>query len=169
MVTVKLQLLDELNLFLDEQIEQAEQTLLQLDKLRAAVVRRDKGALEELMQQVQLQGQRKKRTEIKQQHLQHKLSAFCQCDSNEVTVSRLCNHLDGKDRQVVQCKQSKLRKLTSMVQNECKAAELMLRECARFNRLLLSAMIGNQNQTRTYTSQGKEQWNIHCDLMNTKM
>jgi hypothetical protein len=53
--------------------------------------------------------------------------------------------------------------------NERQGTELLLRECARFTRLLLSSMVGVKNQTRTYTAQGQEQWNVHCGLMNVKM
>ena len=43
MVTTGLHVLNELNLFLDEQTQQVTETLDRIDMLRAAVIRRDKG------------------------------------------------------------------------------------------------------------------------------
>lgn len=169
MVAAKFEILNEINIFLDEQTEQILQTLKRLDMLRAAVIRRDQGALEELIEQVHLQAEQKRETEIKQLELQRKLSVFCQCPFEEVNISRFCEQLTGNDRQTVQLKQSKLQRLITELNNECRAAELMLRECARFNRLLLSSLTGNNNQTRTYTAQGKEQRNVQWGLVNTKL
>ncbi len=84
-------------------------------------------------------------------------------------MTRLCEQLTGRDRQIVQEKQATLQRLTNDLGNERQGTELLLRECARFTRLLLSSMVGVKNQTRTYTAQGQEQWNVHCGLMNIKM
>jgi len=84
-------------------------------------------------------------------------------------MTRLCEQLTAQDRRIVQEKQAILQKLTRELRNECQATELLLRECARFTRLLLSSMVGAGNQTRTYTARGREQWNVHCGQMNIKM
>lgn len=169
MIAAELPILNELNLFMDEQTLQVTETLNRIDMLRAAVIRRDKGALEELSEQVKLQAVQKKQDDMKQQKIQQKLADFCQCSVQEANVSRLCEHLTGQERQAIQLKQSKLQGLILKLNNECRAAELMLRECVRFNRLLLRSLVGNQNQTQTYTAQGKEQWSMHWGLMNTKL
>lgn len=169
MVAIKTQLLDELNEFLDGQVDQITQTLHQLDILRAAVIRRDSEALDQLMEQVRLLGEQKKKTQMIQNQLQQKLAVFCECPVEQVNVSRLCERLSQEDRHEIQLKQCKLQQLITKLNNECRSAELMLRECARFNRLLLSSLVGKDNQMRTYTAQGKEQWNLDCDLMNMKM
>lgn len=169
MVTPKTQIPDDLIVFLDDQIADIEQTLHRLDRLRAAVVRRDEGALEELMEEVRVAGQRKTQNDWRMRQLQIKLSSVLGCSPDEVNITRLCDQLTGQDRSIVQKKQSMLQQLTRKLSNERQGTELLLRECARFTRLLLSSMVGTHNQTRTYTAQGQEQWNVHCGLMNIKM
>ena len=169
MVASKTQIPDDLIVFLDDQIADIEQTLHRLDRLRAAVVRRDEGSLEELMVEVRDEGLRKKQTDFRMQQLQIKLSSVLRCSPEEVNMTRLCEQLTGQDRQIVQEKQATLQQLTRNLSNERQGTELLLRECARFTRLLLSSMVGVKNQTRTYTAQGQEQWNVHCGLMNIKM
>ena len=169
MVASKTQIPDDLIVFLDDQIADIEQTLHRLDRLRAAVVRRDEGSLEELMVEVRDEGLRKKKTDFRMQQLQIKLSSVLRCSPEEVNMTRLCEQLTGQDRQIVQEKQATLQQLTRNLSNERQGTELLLRECARFTRLLLSSMVGVKNQTRTYTAQGQEQWNVHCGLMNIKM
>ncbi|MHC4286863.1 MAG: flagellar export chaperone FlgN [Planctomycetota bacterium] len=169
MVASKIQVPDELIVFLDNQITNIEQTLYRLDRLRAAVIRRDDGSLEELMEEVRDEGLRKKQTDLQMRQLQVKLSSVLGCPPSEVNMTRLCEQLTGQDRQIVQEKQAILKRLTHDLGNERQGTELLLRECARFTRLLLSSMVGVRNQTRTYTAQGQEQWNVHCGLMNIKM
>jgi len=169
MVASKTQVPDELIVFLDDQIADIKQTLHRLDRLRAAVVRRDEGSLEQLMEEVRDEGQRRKQTDLRMQRLQIKLSSVLSCPPGEVNMTRLCEQLTGQDRRIVQEKQATLQRLTRDLGNERQGTELLLRECARFTRLLLSSMVGAKNQTRTYTAQGQEQWNVHCGLMNVKM
>ena len=169
MVASKTQIPDDLIVFLDDQIADIEQTLYRLDRLRAAVIRRDEGSLEELMEEVRDEGQRKKRTDFRMRQLQIKLSSVLRCVPDEVNMTRLCEQLTGQDRRIIQEKQSTLHQLTRTLSNEHQGTELLLRECARFTRLLLSSMVGANNQTRTYTAQGQEQWNVRCGLMNIKM
>ena len=169
MVASKTQVPDELLGFLDDQIVNIKQTLQRLDRLRAAVVRRDEGSLEELMEEVRSEDQRRKLTDLRMQRLQMKLSSVLSCLPDEVNMTRLCEQLTGQDRRIVQEKQSVLQQLTRELANERQGTEMLLRECARFTRLLLSSMVGTGNQTRTYTAQGQEQWSVHCGLMNIKM
>jgi len=169
MVASKTQIPDDLIVFLDDQTAAIKKTLYRLDRLRAAIVRRDEGSLEQLMEEVQHEGQRRKENDLRMQRLQIKLSSVLNCSPDEVNMTRLCEQLTGQDRRIVQEKQATLQQLTRDLANERQGTELLLRECARFTRLLLSSMVGTKNQTRTYTAQGQEQWSVHCGLMNVKM
>lgn len=169
MITLKEQVLENLELFLDEQILQTERTLENLDELRAAVIRQDQGALEQLQNTIRLESRRKEQSQAQQGQLCEQLSTLLGCPAEKVTVSRTCDFLDSYESEAIQTRQRRLQALIRKLKNEHQATELMLRECARFNRLLLSSLIGERNQTRTYTVQGKEQWNVHQGLMNMKM
>ena len=169
MVRINKQIIDELTAFLDEQTFQVERTLEDLDQLRAAVVRRDQDALENLQAHIRRESIQKEIAQRDQRQLQMKLSGLLGCSAEDVTISGLYNYLDSQDRQTVQVRQRRLQALVRKLNNEHQATEMMLRECSRFNRLLLSCLIGERNQTRTYSDQGKEQWSIHQGLMNIKM
>ena len=169
MVTLKPQMIDELKAFLDNQQNQIEQTLKNLDALRSAVIRRDQEALEQLQAHIQLESRRKRQAETDHQRLRVRLSQWLECAAEEVTVSRLCESLPPEECQSIRQRQQSLQTVIRKLRNEHQATELMLRECARFNRVLLSRIIGTANQTRTYTVRGKEHWNVHQGLMNVKM
>lgn len=169
MVTINKQIVEELSAFLNEQTVQMERMLESLDELRAAVIRRDHDALENLQTHIQLESSQKEKARLDLQQLRLRLSALLGCRAEEVTVSGACELLSPQDRREIQVQQRRLQGLVRKLKNEHQATELMLRECARFNRLLLSCLIGDRNQTRTYSVQGKEQWNVHQGLMNVKM
>lgn len=169
MVTLSRTIVEDLITFLDEQAFQVQQTLEDLDQLRAAVIRRDQNALENLQAHIQRAGSQKDKAHKDQQQLQTKLSGLLGCYAEDVTVSGICDYLDFQDRSEVQKRQRRLQALVRKLKNEHQATELMLRECTRFNRMLLSCLIGENNQTRTYSVQGKEKWDVHQGLMNVKM
>jgi hypothetical protein len=169
MMTRHPHIIEELEAYLDSQQAQVEQTLGDLDELRSAVVRRDHGALEQLQAHIRRETHRRTQAEADQQRLRIRLSEWLHCSVEAVNVSRVCEHLDGRQRRAIQTRQQQLQARVRKLQNEHQATELMLRECARFNRVLLSGLIGTNNQTRTYTGQGKEHWNVHRGLMNIKM
>lgn len=162
-------MIEELNTYLDEQTTHVEQTLDRLDTLRASVIRRDEGALQELMKEVEYEQEFKDHSDRIQQHLRLKLSALLECSPQEVNISRLCEQLHEPERGIVRDKQHKLQRLVRRLQNEHISTEMLLRDCARFNRLLLTSILGKTNQTTTYNARGQQQWNVHCDLMNAKM
>lgn len=169
MLTIKPQIIDELKTFLDEQYVQIEETLKNLDELRSAVVRRDHDALEQLQAHIQQESSRKAQLEGQHRKIRLTLAQWLECTPEEITISRVCECLEHQERQSIQSRQQQLQALVRKLQDEHQATELMLRECARFNRVLLSRVIGTNNQTRTYTVQGKEHWNVHQGLMNVKM
>ncbi|MHC4854934.1 MAG: flagellar export chaperone FlgN [Planctomycetota bacterium] len=169
MVASQTQIPDGLIDYLDNQIVDIKQTLHRLDRLRAAVVRRDEGSLEQLMEEVRHETRQKKQMDLEIQRWQMKLASVLGCPPDQVNMTRLCEQLTGQERRIVQEKQATLQRLTRELGNERQGTELLLRECARFTRLLLSSMVGAGNQTRTYTARGREQWNVHCGQMNIKM
>lgn len=163
------QALDEVNAFLEAQTAQAQTTLDRLDALRAAVIRRDEDALEELSGQVQAESARKAQYERATQMLREKLSALLNCPAEAVCVSRLCEHLPVEARGDLTQRQGLLQGLVRRLNNELRATDSLLRECARFNRVLLNSLVGNSQQTATYDARGVSRWNLQGSLMNMRL
>jgi hypothetical protein len=163
------QALEEVQAFLDVQTAYMRETLDRLDALRAAVIRRDENALEELSAQVQMESARKARYERATQMLRQKLSVVLNCPAEAVCVSRFCEHLPAETRQAVVSRQSMLQGLVRRLNKELCATDSLLRECARFNRVLLNSLFGNNQQTATYDSRGVSRWTLQGSLMNMRL
>ncbi len=161
------EMLDELAVFLDARQAELVGTLDRLGALREAVIRRDEATLSGLLEQVIEDGQEHQRLDRQQAQLQRRLTDAFALRQGPVTLSGLCACLDETRRQVLRDKQQTLQALAERVRRETESAELLLRECARCNRMLLGALVGHKNQTTTYDPQGHTQWDVHGGLVST--
>ncbi len=163
------QALDEVNAYLDAQTDYVRQALERLDTLRAAVIRRDENALEELSGQVQHESVRKTQQEQSLQILRQKLAAVLHCKAEAVCLSRFSEYLPSEERQAMSSRQKALQELVRRLNNELCATDSLLRECARFNRLLLNSLFGNSEQSATYDARGVNRWSVQGSLMNMRL
>lgn len=162
------QILDDVNKFLETQTRYVEETLERLDQLRAAVIRRDEGALEQMSAEVRNESQRKTQYDRAMQALRQRLSVFLDCPVEKVCLSRLFERLDSETRSPMCRRQAALQSQIRRLNNEVRATESLLHECARFNRLLLSSLFGNRLQSVTYDARGVSQSNLQGSLMNMR-
>lgn len=163
------QALDEVNAFMDAQTAYVQQTLERLDALRAAVIRRDENALEELSGEVQHEAVRKAQYDRSMQLLRQKLAVLLDCPAEAVCLSRFCEHLPAEERQATASRQKQLQGLVRRLNNELCATDSLLRECARFNRVLLNNLFGNSQQAATYDARGVNRWSLQGSLMNMRL
>jgi hypothetical protein len=163
------QAFDEVHAFLDTQTAYVQQTLERLDVLRAAVIRRDENALEELSGQVQHESLRKAQYDRSMHQLRQTLSVLLDCPAEAVCLSRFCEHLPAEARQATAIRQDTLRGLVRRLNNELCATDGLLRECARFNRVLLNSLFGNNQQADTYDARGVNRWSLQGSLMNMRL
>lgn len=162
------QVLNEVNAFLDSQTRYVEETLARLDHLRASVIRRDEGALNELFQEVEQETTLKQRHDRAISELRRKLSVWLGCPAEHVCLSRVCDRMEPQARKDVAARQAALQGLIRRLSNEHRATQALLHECARFNRLLLNSLFGNRQQTATYDARGLSRWNVQGGLMNVR-
>lgn len=162
-------IMDELEAFLDARQAELLQVLDRLNALRAAVIRRDESGLSLLLEQAQQDADEHRRLDAAQTLLVRQVADTFEGLGGDVTLSRLCERLSGDRRASLRQKQQILLDLAHRVQNEHEATELLLRECARCNRLLLSAILGRSQQSLTYDPQGHSQWDVHRGLVSMKL
>jgi flagellar biosynthesis/type III secretory pathway chaperone len=161
--------MDELLAFLDERQAGLEQVLDQLNVLRAAVIGRDEATLSRLFDQIQQDVNRQLKTDEAQRRLECRLAEAFNEVSGSMTLSHLCTVLPEEFSMIVKTKQKTLLQLVNRVRNEHQATELLLRECIRCNRQLLSAILGQKHQSVTYNPQGHGRWDVHSDLVSIKL
>lgn len=166
---VRQHVIDEVSIFLETQSRYVEATLKRLDTLRAAVIRRDEGALEQMFAEVQQETQRKTQYEQAMQTLRQSLASVLDLPIERVCLSRFCERLEEPVRKRISERQSTLQSLIRRLNNEVRATEALLHECARFNRLLLNSLFGNQKQNVTYDARGISRWNMQGGLMNMRL
>lgn len=162
-------IIDELEVFLDARQAELLTTLDRLGQLRAAVIRRDEPTLTQLLEQVQQDTREHQRLDAAQQRIERRLTEVFDSLGAPVTLSGLCACLQGSCRAVLRQKQQTLLELAGRVRHEAEMTELLLRECARCNRLLLAAILGEDRQTVTYGPQGQGQWDVHHGLVSMKL
>jgi flagellar biosynthesis/type III secretory pathway chaperone len=161
--------MEELEVFLDARQAELLQMLERLGELRAAVIKRDEPTLTRLLEQVQQDAEERRRLDTAQRHIERQLAEAFGGLGGCVTLSALCACLDERHCAVVQQKQQQMLELVHRVRHEAEMTELMLRECARCNRLLLSAILGPNQQSVTYGPQGQGQWDVHRGLVSMKL
>jgi len=161
--------LDELLTFLNERQAGLEQVLERLNALRAAVIRRDEATLSHLFEQVQQDTDRQQKTEEAQKRLERRLTETFTELTGPMRLSRLCAVLPEEFCTIVRTKQKGMLALVNRVRNEHQATVMLLRECARCNRQLLNAILGQKHQSVTYNPQGQSQRDVHRSLVSAKL
>ncbi|MCE5186742.1 MAG: hypothetical protein LLF76_11525 [Planctomycetaceae bacterium] len=165
--TIIQQVLNEVYRFLDTQTAYVEATLERLDHLRAAVIRRDENALQQMFEQVQQESGRKVQYAQAVQMLRQKLANLLNCPIEEIRLSAISTRLEPQAAREVSMRQAALQTLVRRLTNELTATQALLRECARFNRLLLNSMFGRQHAA-TYDAHGMSRSNVQGGLMNLR-
>ena len=153
---------------LDEQAESIRQTLRRLDSLRGAVVQRNEKLLRELAEQVDAAGLYREESDLRRVALCRRLGALLGCGADAVNVTAVCEILDSKGRSELEGRRRVVRELAERLRIERNGTELLLRECARMNRAILSEVIG-QGRGLTYTRRGAALSEMDGMMMSVKL
>jgi len=129
--------IDELSAVLDRDIEHLETSLLQLDRMRELVVRRDDTGLGALLETVRNQAESFAQNESRRQLLRAELAQILGEPVEQITLTWLERMLAGQKRAQLAEKKQRLRSLTARVKKEHLSTRLLLADCVRFNKMLL--------------------------------
>jgi len=161
-------LVDELADVLDEDFRYIKLTLERLDELRGAVIKRDEEGLKALLSNIENEQGSYGTVEKRRQEIQRKMAGIFGCGINEMNLSKLCGKLDGEKRDVLKLTQNELKGLAEKLRKEHTATSMLLRECSRFNNMLLRGVLGSGNETVTYNDRGDASWELQSGMVSFK-
>jgi hypothetical protein len=150
------ELIEELLALLDADVVSLETTLSHLNNLRAGLIKRNEAAMEQLLETIKAGQDDLKVIENKRSKLRHIAAAVFGCTAEEVNLSRIMEHLTPVLRQQVAQRQQTLTRLVEKLKTEYTATAMLLKECSRFNRMLLDSIVGSRcNGVATYNASGQ--------------
>ena len=155
---------------LDEDIRHVETTLVQLDTLRGLLIKRDDGALEQLLGEIHRQGETYAHTECRRRELRRSLAADLGCTEKDLTVSELLTRLAGQDRAALAERQMRLKVLIAQLKREHTLTSLLISDCAKFNRSLLRIFFGPAGKAgTTYSPTGAARHPTGTAVLNMQL
>jgi len=162
-------LVDELLGVLDEELEQIKFSLDYLDRLRAAVIRRNEDELKGLLESVKDQSPRTA-LESKRTAICNKLALVLGCCSiSQMNLSKLRANLPDERAAVVAQKQQEVIEYVEKLNRDVTSTGLLLKECSRLNNSLLRKMFGNGSETVTYNVRGKAKWEAQRGVVSMRL
>ncbi len=162
-------LADELLSVLSDDIRHIKQTLERLDALRAAVIRRDEEGLKCLLDEVANEQGSYTLVEQRRAVIRKQMADVLGCGIEEMNLSKLCGQLTGERRDLVAQARQELQGMCEKLRKEHTATNILLKECSRFNNLLLRGILGNGRETVTYNSRGDASWELQRGMVSIRL
>ena len=162
-------LIDELADVLEENVRQVKLTLVRLDELRSAVIKRDEAGLRALLETIQDEGPSYSMVETKREQIRAKLAGILGCSAEELNLSRICEYLSGEKRETILCRQEELQQLVEKLRVEHISTRILLTECRRFNNSLLRGIFGQASGGVIYDHNGGASWESERGTMSMRL
>lgn len=152
---------------LDRDIQELEQNIDRLNALRSLLIKQDRKALEQLLQAIRSQTAACRQNETERQALRQQLAGFLGCAPQAVTLSSLQRHLPLDKQMEIEKRKNALQALAGTLKKEYAVTQMLLVDCARFNRLLLNSIFGSSQPGHlTYEPTGTARRQTDTVLMN---
>jgi hypothetical protein len=160
---------DELMAVLDDEKCHIQLKLERLTGMKSAVIRRDEKELRALLEISAESISEHDAVEQKRDNIRLKLADMLGKSADEVNLSVLTEKVSQDRRRILVEKQKELREIVEKFRREYVVTTAILRESARFNRKLIKQMMGEQEQTVTYNSNGDTNWRKGKQLLSYRM
>ena len=159
--------IDELLVCLETDVRHMQESLSNLNELRALVIKRDDTALGKLLENIRAESNRYANHESSRQSMRKELAGILCCNFEQVTLSALKAFLPQAKKEQVTRMQTELKALTGELKKEHLRTALLLSECARFNSLLLRSIFDlGQTGAVYYNSNGATKRQMDTAFMN---
>lgn len=146
---------DELVDCLDKDCQHILETLSEINELRALVIKRDDAALSKMLESIQTKSEDYRKNESKRQLIREELANALGYSMEQVTLSSLETSLHGTTRIKIAERNTRLKSLIEELRREHFSTALLLKECARFNNLLLESIFNlGKKEVVCYDSRG---------------
>ncbi len=160
---------DELMDALDDEKCHIQLKLERLTGMKSAVIRRNENELRTLLEISAQSVSEHDAVEEKRDNVRLKLAGMLGRSCDEVNLSVLTEYVTGQRRDNLIEKQKELRDIVEKFRREYVITTAILRESARFNRKLIRQMMGEQDQSLTYNSNGNTNWRNGKQLLSYRM
>jgi hypothetical protein len=158
---------DELLVCLETDVRHMQESLSNLNELRALVIKRDDTALGKLLENIRAESNRYANHESSRQSMRKELAGILCCNFEQVTLSALKAYLPQAKKEQVTQMQTELKALTGELKKEHLRTALLLSECDRFNSLLLRSIFDlGQTGAVYYNSNGATKRQMDTAFMN---
>jgi len=161
-------LTDELLGVLDEEIERIKINLDYINRLRAAVIKRQEDELKSMLESVADESGRAA-LESKRTVICNKLALVLGCGPGQVNLSKLRANLPAERAAIVAQKQQETSEYVEKLNRDVTATALLLKECSRLNNTLLRKMFGGSGDTVTYNVRGKAKWQPQRGVVSMRL
>ena len=162
-------LFDELLAVLDQEIDLLRRRDAQLAGMSAAICQRDEERLEALLEDLERSQQRQAAADENLKALLTSLGQAVHCPTEHLKLAALAAALPDQQRLALDCRRQEIILLTEKVCQKQLETMMVLSECARINRLLLSALFPDSEATMTYGVGGPEVWRPDTGLVDAEL
>jgi hypothetical protein len=162
-------LVDELAGVLEENIHQVKLTIVRLDELRGAVIKRDEAGLRALLTTIQDEGPEYNMVEMRREGIRKRLAGILGCRAEELNLSQICECLSEEKREAILSRQKELQVLARRLRVEHTSTRVLLMECRRFNNALLRGIFGEGGEGVTYDKRGGASWECEGSTTNLRL
>jgi hypothetical protein len=146
---------DRLLLVLQKDIKHVQYGIEKLDKLRELLIRRDDVGLGQLLEEMRLQSQEYIENQKLRGELRQQIAAILGWPAEQVRLGRLQEVVPVEQGIFVRQMRRQLKEVISRLKNEYTGTVVLLADLARFNSMLLGAILGTgQSRNITYDAHG---------------
>jgi hypothetical protein len=168
MPSVSLDLVEPLREALGEEIAALNLRRSQLKLLREAILERDDEAVERLLGQLEQAQSIQSLLEVRLRALREALADELDLPLGRTTLSALIQRLPlAAARELDLCRREVIHLVRGLQRQHLELA-ILLRECARINRLMVEQLLGPGRRVTTYAAGGRREWQDGAGLMDTE-
>lgn len=158
----------ELQAAMDEEIGLLEHKRSLLEQLSAAMIQRDEGAIEKLLEQFDRAGQSQSTADARLAAVREGLAEALGLDAEaKVRLSDLLRRLPPRVAATLDVRRRQVQRLVERLREQHAQTALLLMESARLNRLLLRGLLTGGGGLTTYSPGGRNDWNGRSGLIDT--
>lgn len=162
-------LIDEMLPVLDEQIALLGQRRSQLEALAGAILDRDDGRMERLLEEIEQTMQVRHRADAKLRAVRNALADVFACRPEEMKLTMLIDALQGGPKQALEDRRRQIVALTDQLRQQHLQTCLFLLESSRINRMLLESLFPDSEPVVTYHTDGREHWRPDTGLVDAEL
>ncbi|MCK4277158.1 MAG: hypothetical protein KAX78_11620 [Phycisphaerae bacterium] len=154
---------------LDEEIALLELRGSQLVALSEAILQRDEAGLQGLFEEMEQTQQTQAETDNKLLGLRKALGDILVCPLERVTLTWVVGQLSGEGRSQIESRLAKIVGLIDEVRKQHLETVMLLSECARINRMLLTTLFPGSETIKTYGQGGQTTWRPDTGLVDAEL